>query len=76
MTYMMLKSSHNEELNKEGRMQLMNKLTEVEQEKCENVKGMFNTLTEKFEAQYTEIMLSVQYCKLIRKTDESKIYEV
>ena len=49
----------------------MKTLTEAEQEIHENIKGLFNTLSEKAKQQYNEILLSLQFCKLMRNADES-----
>ena len=37
----------------------------------ENVKGLFNTLSEKFKSSKNETILSLHYCKLMRNTDDS-----
>ena len=43
----------------------------IEQETCETVKGLFNTLTDTFKLQHNEMISSLQYCKLVRHLDES-----
>ena len=52
-------------------MQFLNTLTAADQELYENVKGLFDFLSEKFKTQHSDPLLSLQYCKLIRNWDES-----
>ena len=47
-------------------MQFIKTLTASGHELCENVKGLLNTLSEKFKPQHNETTLFLQYCKLTR----------
>ena len=52
-------------------LQLLEILTETEQEKCEMSEGLFQTLSNKFKLRYKETIKLLQFCKLARKPDEN-----
>ena len=45
-------------------------LTDEEQEGCNNEKGLSDSLNKKFKPQYNERIKSLQFHKLIRKSNE------
>ena len=52
-------------------LQLLETLTQAEQEKCETPEGLFSTLNGKFKPWYSETIKSLQFCKLVRHSNES-----
>ena len=52
-------------------LQLLETLTDAEQEKCEASEGLFQTLSNKFQPRYNETIKSLQFHKLVRKPDEN-----
>ena len=46
-------------------------LSEEQKEKCKSEIGLFSKLIEKFRLKHTETILSLQYCKISRKENES-----
>ena len=57
-------------LGREG-VQFIQTLTNAEKEACKSTTGVFNALKEKFRQQHNEMILSLLYCKLQRKGNES-----
>ena len=49
----------------------MNTLATMEQEACENGRGLFDTLGEKLKPEHNEMIFSLQYCKLVRHSGRS-----
>ena len=49
---------------------LIENLTQAEQELCNTMDGLFDTLSNKFHPQHTEMINSSQYCKLSRQNDK------
>ena len=49
----------------------MESLTQMEQERCNNMEGLFTILNNKFKPQFTETIKSLQFHKLSRKTKEN-----
>ena len=56
--------------SREG-LQIIQTLTKAEQETCKSINGLFGTLTDKFQSQHKETILSVNYLKSNRKDDET-----
>ena len=54
-------------LGREG-LQLIQAFTNSEKEACKTEEGLFATLSEKFKPQHNETILSLQYCKLKKKS--------
>ena len=52
-------------------LRFVHTMTTAEQEMCETVRGLFDTPSEKLKPQYNEAILFLQYCKLVRYSDES-----
>ena len=57
-------------LGREG-LQFIQTSTNTEKEACKSVTGLFNVLKEKFMPHHNKMILSVQYCKLHKKENES-----
>ena len=57
-------------LGREG-LHLKATLTDKEQESCNNMKGLFDALNRKLKPQYNKPIKSLQFCKLIRQSNES-----
>ena len=58
-------------MDREEGIQLLKTSTEVEQELCETVKGLFSAIFDSFMFQHNETILSLHYCKLIGNADYS-----
>ena len=57
-------------LDRDG-LSFIHTLKNIEKEACKSSTGLFNVLKEKFRTQHSEMILSLQYCKLQRKENES-----
>ena len=57
-------------LGREG-LQVVATLTQDEQEAYNNDKGLFNTCNRKFKPPYNRKIKSLQFCRLIRQSNES-----
>ena len=57
-------------LGREG-LQLIHTLTNTEKDACKSTIGLFDVLKWKFWLQHNEMILSLQYCKLHGKENES-----
>ena len=54
-------------------VQIIKALTAAGQEICENIKGLFDTLSGKFKPQHNEAILYLKYCKIIQNADENAV---
>ena len=54
---------------RQGRNAIHKDMAAAKQEICENLKGLFDTLREKFKPHHDKAILSSQYYKLIRNSD-------
>ena len=57
-------------LGREG-LQFIQTLTNAEKEACKSATGLFNFFKGKFKPQHNKMILSLQYCTLHRKENES-----
>ena len=52
-------------------LKIIQTLTNADKETCKNTTGLFNVLKEKFRPQHNQMILSLKYCKLHRKENET-----
>ena len=52
-------------------LQFIQTIMTLEQEACKTVERLFDTPSEKYKPQYTETILLLQNCKLIRHSEKS-----